>query len=98
MRSHMARYARCGWSVSRSFGSWGCLTRRSQLVSSTLALAILLGMTVLAGAQDVNPNIEPRPTPTPNAAPIVPNDPAASFPGVTTDPGLKVNHGKPIQV
>jgi Ca-activated chloride channel family protein len=56
-----------------------------------------------AGAQDVNVNIEPRPSPTPDvsrqAPPPAATDPAPpAIPGVVTDPGLKVNHGKPIQV
>jgi Ca-activated chloride channel homolog len=96
----MARFARCGWSVPRSFGS---------LISSalcplwaskkTVAFALVLGLMGIAKAQDVNVAIEPKTTPTPDATRVrPPADPAAKMPGVATDPGLKMNHGKPITV
>src|SRR5215469_12998469 len=100
MRSHMARYARCGWSVPRSFGS----LVRSALSplgarKKTLALALVLSLFGLAKAQDVNVAIEPKTAPTPDATKVAPlEDPAAKMPGVVSDPGLKMNHGKPLKV
>jgi Ca-activated chloride channel family protein len=62
-----------------------------------LALTALFGLGVLAVCQDVNVHIEPRPTPTPTPNVSAAPDPATRA-DVATDPGLKVNHGKPIQV
>jgi Ca-activated chloride channel family protein len=63
-----------------------------------MTLAVLFGLISYLAAQDTNVHITPRPTPTPNSVPPKIEDPAANIPGVATDPGLKVNHGKPIQV
>jgi Ca-activated chloride channel family protein len=60
-----------------------------------ITLALLLGSIGYLSAQDTDVHITPRATPTPNNTPPI-EDP--KIPGVATDPGLKVNHGKPIQV
>jgi Ca-activated chloride channel family protein len=96
----MARFARCGWSVPRSFGSLIlsalCPLRASKKM---VAFALVLGLMGIAKAQDVNVAIEPKAAPTPDATRVTPPaDPAAKMPGVATDPGLKMNHGKPITV
>ena len=96
----MARYARCGWSVPRSFGS---IVRSAfsplRATKKTLVFALVLSLFGLAKAQDVNVAIEPKPSPTPDATKVFPpEDPAAKMPGVVTDPGIKMNHGKPITV
>ena len=91
----MARYARRGCSTSRSSDFARSSALEQKVLRVLLALTAFFGLGVLAVCQDVNVHIEPRPTPTPNvgAAP----DPATKA-DVATDPGLKVNHGKPIQV
>lgn len=96
----MARFARRGYGMSRSSEvcRWSALRRR--LFHGLLGLALALGLTYLAG-QDVNVHIEPRATPTPTPDPAAAAAAKAAdttFPGVALDPGLKVNHGKPIQV
>jgi Ca-activated chloride channel homolog len=88
----MARYALCGFGISRLFGS--CCS--SALLHGLLALAVLLGVSAYVSAQDVNVHIEPRPTPDPAAAAA--KDAAATAADVNADPGLKVNHGKPVLV
>jgi Ca-activated chloride channel homolog len=87
----MARYARRGFGISRTASSCSLA-----LLRGLLALAVLLGMGAYVGAQDVNVHIEPRPTPDPAAAAA--KDAAAKAADVNTDPGLKVNHGKPVLV
>jgi Ca-activated chloride channel homolog len=88
----MARYARRGCGISRLPGS-PC---SPALLRGLLALAVLLGVSAYAIAQDVNVHIEPRPTPDP--ASTAAKDATAKAAEVETDPGLKVNHGKPVMV
>lgn len=92
----MARYARRGFGTFRSLRLSGCSALGQGILRGLLALAVLLGANAYARAQDVNVHIEPRPTPAPASA--VAKDPAAKTDEVTSDPGLKVNHGKPLQV
>jgi Ca-activated chloride channel homolog len=92
----MARYVRRGWDISRSVESLKTSALRFGLLRWMIALAVLAGLTGAVSAQDVDVHVDPRPTPTPNVAPKI-EDPAAKFPGVVTDPGLKINHGKPIR-
>jgi Ca-activated chloride channel family protein len=91
----MARYARRGCSTSRSSDFARSSALEQKVLRVLLALTALFGLGVLAVCQDVNVHIEPRPTPTPNVSTAP--DPATKA-DVATDPGLKVNHGKPIQV
>jgi hypothetical protein len=64
-------------------------------LSWMMALVVVLGLTGYLSAQDVDVHIAPRPAPTPTPKIEVP---ASDIPGVATDPGLKINHGKPMQV
>ena len=91
----MARYARRGCSTSRSSDFARSSALEQRVLRVLLALIAFVGLGVLAFCQDVNVHIEPRPTPTPNVVAVP--DPATKA-DVATDPGLKVNHGKPIQV
>ncbi len=88
----MARYARRGYGISRLSGC----SRSSALLRGLLALAVLLGVSAYVSSQDVNVHIEPRPTPDPAGAAA--KDAAAKAADLNTDPGLKVNHGKPVLV
>jgi Ca-activated chloride channel homolog len=90
----MARYARRGFGKSRSSDFSGCSALEQVVLRGLPALVVLLALTAYAGAQDVNVHIEARPTPTP----ALPKDLAAPPADVTVEPGLKVNHGKPMQV
>ena len=92
----MARYARRGYGTSRSSDFRGSSALQQGLLRGLLALVVLLGLSAYASAQDVNVHIEPRPTPAPPAAPV--KDPVNKAVDVASDPGLKVNHGKPMQV
>lgn len=94
----MTRHVRRGYDVSRSLESLKKPGLRFGLLRWTMALAILAGLTATVSAQDEDVHIAPRPTPTPNSVPPKIEDPAAKIPGVATDPGLKINHGKPLQV
>jgi len=95
----MARFARCGCAVSRSFELLTTkLAPRPQQLRWMMVLAVVASLTAYLPAQDVDVHIAPRPTPTPNSVPPKVEDPAAKIPGVVTDPGLKINHGKPMQV
>src|SRR5437899_1498400 len=98
MRSHMARYARCGCGASRSFGLFSSTALYLKPLRWFVALAVVVALTGYVRAQDVNVHIEPRAAPTPAAAKDANKPPEAKSPDVTTDPGLKINHGKPIQV
>lgn len=81
------------------------LDRRSALTKMTIArlvfsLAMLFAFTCLVYAQDENVHIDPRPpdaakSPTPKQPDIPTTEPP---PGVSNDPGLRVNHGKPTMV
>jgi hypothetical protein len=82
------------------------LASRSALTKSAVArwffsLAMLFAFTCYVSAQDENVHIEPRPAdaakPPVTKQPEV-NDPNANAPGVSNDPGLRVNHGKPTLV
>jgi Ca-activated chloride channel homolog len=88
----MARYARRGFGISR-LSVCSCSLA---LLRGLLALVVLVGVSAYVGAQDVNVHIEPRPTPDPAAAAA--KDAAAKAADVNADPGLKVNHGKPVLV
>src|SRR5262249_36816115 len=95
MRSHMARYARCGCGASRCQDA----VRGPRLLQPTVRwilplLLLVLGLSVPLAAQDDNVHITPRPTPAPEPV-KPPEDP--KIPGVVSDPGLKVNHGKPLR-
>ena len=91
----MSRLARCGYGVSRSSElSCPCSFRGVALRGMLLVAMLCLGLSV--PAQDVNVHIQPRPTPDPSAAAA--KEPEAKDADVVTDPGLKVNHGKPMQV
>jgi Ca-activated chloride channel homolog len=89
----MARYVRRGYVVSRSLEV--LKKHRFTLLRWTVALVVLAGLTATVSAQDQDVHIAPRPTPTP--VPKI-QEPEAKTPGVVTDPGLKINHGKPMQV
>jgi Ca-activated chloride channel family protein len=89
----MARYVRRGYVVSRSLEV--LKKHRFTLLRWTVALVVLAGLTATVSAQDEDVHIAPRPTPTP--VPKI-QEPEAKTPGVVTDPGLKINHGKPMQV
>ena len=62
------------------------------VVRCALALAVLAGLSVKGIAQDENVHIQPRPS-----AEAV-KEAAPKAPDLTDDPGLKINHGKPLQV
>src|SRR5262245_46373649 len=102
MRSHMARYARCGCGVSRSFGCFRTSVLSLVPLRWILALAVVLSLTAYVSAQDVNVHIEPRATATPDPAKDKSKTefkaPEANPPDVATDPGLRLNHGKPTKV
>jgi Ca-activated chloride channel homolog len=89
----MARYVRRGYVVSRSLEVLN--KHRFTLLRWTVALVVLAGLTATVSAQDEDVHVAPRPTPTP--VPKI-QEPEAKIPGVVTDPGLKINHGKPMQV
>ena len=92
----MSRYARCGCGMSRSSEPLYLSSFCRGLLRGMLALAVVLGMGLYLAAQDVDVHIQPRPTPDPIAAAA--KEPEAKDADVVTDPGLKVNHGKPLQV
>jgi Ca-activated chloride channel family protein len=92
----MPRFARCGYGMSRSSESWLFLWLSSGLRRGMPALAVVIGMGLCLAAQDVNVHIDPRPTPDPFAAAA--KQPEAKAADVVTDPGLKINHGKPLQM
>jgi Ca-activated chloride channel family protein len=58
-----------------------------------LAVAVLACLSVCGTAQDENVHIQPRPS-----GDAAAKDGAAKTPDVSNDPGLKVNHGRPIIV
>jgi Ca-activated chloride channel homolog len=82
------------------------LAPRSALTKMTIvrwffSLAMLIAFTGYVSAQDENVHIEPRPADAakpPAAKQPEINDPNANAPGVSNDPGLRVNHGKPTLV
>ncbi len=94
----MTRYARRGYGVSRSSDSLAKPALRPGPLRWMMALVVLAGLSGYVCAQDVDVHIAPRPTPTPNSVPPKTEDPGAKIPGVATDPGLKINHGKPVKV
>jgi Ca-activated chloride channel homolog len=92
----MARYARRGYGISRlsDFSStWGL---GQAILCSLLSLVVVLALSGSLAAQDVNVHIEPRPTPNPTDTAA--KDAAAKAAEVPSDPGLRVNHGKPTKV
>jgi Ca-activated chloride channel family protein len=92
----MPRFARCGDGKRRSSESWSSLTSNGGLSRGVLALAVMLCIGLYLAAQDVNVHIEPRATPDASAAAA--KQPEAKAADVVTDPGLKINHGKPLQM
>src|SRR5262249_31954733 len=94
----MSRCARCGYGVSRSSRSSCSSSFYQGLLRGMLALAVLVGVGLYVTAQDVNVHIEPRPTPDAAAAAGANKQPEAKAADVVDDPGLKVNHGKPIKM
>src|SRR5215468_7479129 len=92
----MSRFARCGYGVSRSSKSFYSSSFYQELLRGMLALAVLAGVGLYVTAQDVNVHIEPRPTPDTAAAAAASKQPEAKDADVVNDPGLKINHGKPI--
>src|SRR5215469_15950354 len=109
MRSHMTRYEERGCTASRSFRCFRSLAPARRALRWMLALAVLASFTGYVWAQDDNVHVEPRPTPDPTAKAATETekdakdskdsrDASEKIPGVVSDPGLKVNHGKPIQV
>jgi Ca-activated chloride channel family protein len=101
----MARYEERGCGASRSFRFLRSTAFCLEPLRRILVLAILVSFAGYIWAQDVNVHIEPKPSPSPTPPPVAvstqspdSNDPNAKPPEVSHDPGLKVNHGKPIQV
>jgi Ca-activated chloride channel family protein len=105
----MTRYKERGCTASRSFRCFGSPARARTRLRWMLALAVLASFTGYCWAQDDNVHVAPRPTPDPTAKAANDlekdakdskdaKDAADKIPGVANDPGLKVNHGKPIQV
>jgi Ca-activated chloride channel homolog len=96
----MARCVRRGYGIARSSDvrRYPAFTRT--LFHGLLGLGLALGAASFASAQDENVHIQPRatPTPTPDPAKAAAKAAEENAPGVAKDPGLKVNHGKPIQV
>jgi Ca-activated chloride channel homolog len=92
----MARYARRGYGISRLSDFSGTLRLEQAILCGLLSLAIFLVLSGTTVAQDVNVHIEPRPTP--DASATAAKDPAAKAAEVPSDPGLRVNHGKPTKV
>ncbi len=99
----MARFKLCGYGKSR----FPVMTRvlafsGRPLARCCFALLLLLSWARLSSAQDENVHIQPRPAADPATKTADPKrgDPKvdAKAEGVDTDPGLKVNHGKPLQV
>jgi Ca-activated chloride channel homolog len=91
----MARYARRGYGISRLFYFSGTWRLEQAILRGLLSLAVLLALSGPTVAQDVNVHIEPRPTPDAAAAKDAAAKAAAEVP---SDPGLRVNHGKPTKV
>jgi Ca-activated chloride channel homolog len=92
----MARYARRGYGISRLSDFSGTWRLEQAVLRCLLSLVVLLALSGATVAQDVNVHIEPRPTPDPSATAA--KDPAAKAAEVPSDPGLRVNHGKPTKV
>jgi Ca-activated chloride channel family protein len=92
----MARYARRGYGISRLSDFSGTWRLEQAVLRGLLSLVVLLALSGATVAQDVNVHIEPRPTPDPSATAA--KDPAAKAAEVPSDPGLRVNHGKPTKV
>jgi Ca-activated chloride channel family protein len=94
----MARSECCGYGASHPPMARRYVPFRTFAVRCMIALALAAGLTAKAVAQDdVNVHIQPRPE-----APKPPQPAEAKQPadpgGATDDPGLKLNHGKPMQV
>jgi Ca-activated chloride channel family protein len=89
----MTRYARRGCGTSRRSDFSGIWALKQGIARGVLALAVFLSLSVYAVAQDDPVHVEPRPTP----APPVLKDPAAAEAN-STEPGLRMNHGKPTHV
>jgi Ca-activated chloride channel family protein len=93
----MTRYARRGCVTSRSSDFSGPRALEQRIARGLLALVILIGLSSYAFAQDDPVHIEPRPTPAPPAVKD-PSVAAAEAAVANTEPGLRVNHGKPTRV
>jgi Ca-activated chloride channel homolog len=92
----MTRYARRGYSTSRLSYFSGTWRLEQAILRGLLSLVVLLALSGATVAQDVNVHIEPRPTPAPSAP--AEKDAAVKPAEVPSDPGLRVNHGKPTKV
>ena len=90
----MPRWESRGYGINRSPDVIASFTLcRKCLERAFLVLLVGLFLGAYLAAQDVNVHIKPRPP-----APAKPADADGSASDVSTDPGLKANHGKPFQV
>ena len=91
----MARFQCCGYGASHPPMARFSVPYRILAIRCVIVLAVAIGLASHCRAQDdVNVHIQPRPE-----APKQPESPqpaAANLPN--DDPGLKLNHGKPLQV
>src|SRR5690348_13266780 len=92
MRFHMARFQCCGYGASHPPMARFSVPYRTLAIRCVIVLAVSVGLASHCRAQDdVNVHIQPRPE--------APKQPEAPKPAnLTDDPGLKLNHGKPLQV
>jgi len=88
----MARSKCCGYGASHPPMARFSVSYRTLAIRCVIALAVFVGLASHCRAQDdVNVHIQPRPE--------APKQPEAPKPAnLTDDPGLKLNHGKPLQV
>lgn len=89
----MARFECCGYGESRPLMARPEASYRTLALRCLIVLAVTAGLTALCSGQDddLKVHIEPRPA--------APKQPDARQPAnLSDDPGLKVNHGKPLQV
>ena len=94
----MARSECCGYGSSHPPMARRSVPFRTLAVRCMIALALAASLTVRAAAQDdVNVHIQPRPEAPKPVQPADAKQPAGPA-SATDDPGLKLNHGKPMQV
>lgn len=89
----MARFESCGYGAFRSPTARPEFSYRILVLRCVVVLAVAAGLTAICRAQDddLKVHIQPRPA--------APKQPDARPPAnASDDPGLKVNHGKPLQV
>lgn len=91
----MARFQCCGYGASHPPMARFSTPYRTLAIRCVIVLAVSLGLAAHCRAQDdVNVHIQPRPE-----APKPPESPQPTPANLSTDdPGLKLNHGKPLQV